>query len=100
VARLVPPLFKLIVSNGPGPPIPLYLTGARVTHIFPMGPLLEGSGLDITLLSQGDMLDIGVMACPALVEDPARFGAWFIDGVRELAALADDLEEAAPTPAG
>jgi diacylglycerol O-acyltransferase / wax synthase len=64
-----PALANLIVSNVMGPPIPLYLAGATVDAIFPLGPLLPGAGMNITVLSNLDRLDVGVMACPDLVDD-------------------------------
>lgn len=62
---------NLIVSNVPGPPVPLYLAGARVEHIFPVGPLNMGMGLNVTVFSYRDSIDVGVQADPALVD-----GAW------------------------
>jgi diacylglycerol O-acyltransferase / wax synthase len=64
-----PVLANLIVSNVMGPPIPLYLAGATVEAIYPLGPLLPGAGMNITVLSNLDRLDVGVMACPDLVSD-------------------------------
>jgi hypothetical protein len=52
-----------------GPPIPLYLAGALVEAIYPLGPLLPGVGMNITVLSNLDRLDVGVMACPDVVDD-------------------------------
>jgi WS/DGAT/MGAT family acyltransferase len=40
------PVHNLIVSNVPGPPIPLYCAGAQVVGVYPFGPLLEGAGLN------------------------------------------------------
>jgi diacylglycerol O-acyltransferase len=70
LATLQPTLLNLVVSNVAGPPIPLYLAGAQVEAIYPMGPLLTGAGMNITVLSNLDRLDVGIMACPDLVEDP------------------------------
>jgi len=84
--RFLPPTFNVVVSNIPGPPIPLYLAGALVTHLYPMGPLFEGAGLNITLMSHGGVIDVGVMACPAMVDDPSRLGASFVAGLEELGA--------------
>lgn len=65
-----PPIFNLIISNVAGPPFDLYLAGARVEAMYPMGPLLYGSGVNFTIVSSADRLDFGIMACPALVPDP------------------------------
>jgi hypothetical protein len=69
LSRLHPPLQSLVVSNMPGPPIPLYCAGARVDAVFPLGPLLPGAGLNITVLSNMGSLDVGMLCCPDLVPD-------------------------------
>jgi len=89
LSRLHPPVINLIVSNVPGPPIPLYCAGARVVATYPMGPLIEGTGLNLTVLSQSGDLDIGVIACPDLVDDAEAITAGFVNGVEELADAAD-----------
>lgn len=61
---------NLIVSNVPGPPVPLYLAGARIEHIFPVGPLTVGMGMNVTVMSYDDRVDVGVQTDPALVDDP------------------------------
>jgi diacylglycerol O-acyltransferase len=69
LTTMQPTLTNLIVSNVMGPPIPLYLAGALVDAIYPLGPLLPGAGMNITVLSNLDRLDVGIMACPDLVDD-------------------------------
>ena len=69
LASAQPTLLNFIVSNVMGPPIPLYLAGAQVDAIYPLGPLLPGAGMNITVLSNLDRLDVGVMACPDMVDD-------------------------------
>lgn len=64
-----PPIFNLIISNVAGPPMDFYVAGARIEHMYPLGPLLYGGGLNITFFSNGDTIDIGVMTCPELVPD-------------------------------
>jgi len=68
----------------PGPPIPLYLAGARVDAVFPFGPLLPGSGLNITVLSNMGNLDVGLIACPDLVPDLWEIAEGFPSAVAEL----------------
>jgi WS/DGAT/MGAT family acyltransferase len=67
--RLIPPLLSLVVSNMQGPPIPLYCAGAQVSAVYPMGPLIPTSGINITVLSNMGKMDVGILACPDLVPD-------------------------------
>lgn len=69
LAARFPPVFSLIVSDIPGPPIPLYSAGARITRLYPFGPLFEGSGLNVTIASYVDTVDFGFLACPEQVDD-------------------------------
>jgi WS/DGAT/MGAT family acyltransferase len=83
------PLFNVTISNVPGPPFPLYSSGARMIANYPMGPIFDGGGINITVMSYLDQLDFGVVVCSDLVEDP-----WVItDGIQssldELRAIAD-----------
>ncbi len=64
-----PPIFSLIVSNVPGPPVPLYVAGARVIAGYPIGPLLDGGGLNVTAISYNDSLGFGLCVCPDIVPD-------------------------------
>ncbi len=88
LSRFHPALFNAIVSNVPGPPIPLYLAGARVLATYPMGPLLGSAGLNLTVLSQTGVLDVGVIACPDLVDDVRAIADGFVIGVAALLDLA------------
>jgi WS/DGAT/MGAT family acyltransferase len=67
--KLLPPLLSLVVSNMQGPPIPLYCAGAQVTAVYPMGPLIPSSGINITVLSNMGKMDVGILCCPDLVPD-------------------------------
>ena len=61
------PIFNVTISNVPGPPFPLYVAGAQVLDTYPMGPIFDGGGLNITLMSYLDRIDFGLVACPDLV---------------------------------
>jgi diacylglycerol O-acyltransferase / wax synthase len=61
---------NLIISNVPGPRSALYLAGARIEHIIPVGPLAMGMGINVTVFSYQDVVDVGIQVDPALVEDP------------------------------
>ena len=70
-----PMRVNTLVSNVPGPPMPLYMCGARITGIFPSSVILEGMGLNITVFSYEERLDFGLHVDPDLVPD-----AWVIAG--------------------
>ncbi|MHB8220876.1 MAG: WS/DGAT/MGAT family O-acyltransferase [Acidimicrobiales bacterium] len=70
-----PVIHNLILSNVPGPPIPLFLAGARLVGIYPLGPVLDGAGLNVTVLSQEDRVGFGIIACGDLVPDPWKIAA-------------------------
>jgi diacylglycerol O-acyltransferase / wax synthase len=63
------PALSFIMSNIPGPPFPVYLAGAQMERAFPMGPVIEGAGLNVTVLSYCDSVDFGFLAATALVPD-------------------------------
>lgn len=48
--------FNLVVTNVPGPPIPVYMDGARMLASYPLVPLFENQALGIALFSYDGML--------------------------------------------
>lgn len=84
----VPPMFNLIVSNVPGPPIDFYLAGARVVGAYPMGPLLFGSGINVTVLSKAATMDVGLLACRENLPDPWPLVDRFPEALDELLSAA------------
>ncbi len=91
VAGTLPPVQNLVISNVPGPPIPLYIAGARVKGIYPFGPLIEGSGINLTVLSNMGNMDVGVIACPDTVPDLWQIVDGFTAAVAELRDAAECL---------
>jgi WS/DGAT/MGAT family acyltransferase len=64
-----PVVHNLVISNVPGPPMPIYFVGARITGFYPFGPVFHGAGLNITVLSNDGHLDVGIIACRELAPD-------------------------------
>jgi WS/DGAT/MGAT family acyltransferase len=81
--------INLIVSNMMGPPVPLYFGGARVEAVYPMGPVGEGIGLNLTVLSNMGRLDIGVLACRESVPDVWEIAEGFAQAVAERGVAAE-----------
>ncbi len=63
------PLFNLTMSNLAGSPMPLFLGGALMVANYPLAPIYDGNGLNITMMSYLDQLDVGIVACPQLTPD-------------------------------
>jgi WS/DGAT/MGAT family acyltransferase len=70
VAERLPPLANLAISNVPGPPVPLYLAGARVVEYYPVSIVTHGLGLNITVQSYAGRLEFGLTACREAVPKP------------------------------
>lgn len=70
LTRLHPPIVNVTVSNVRGPGVPLYFAGARLEAMYPMGPIADGLGLNVTVIGYRDSLDFGLTVCPDLVADP------------------------------
>ncbi|MER5318527.1 WS/DGAT/MGAT family O-acyltransferase [Streptosporangium roseum] len=89
LASIVLPPVNLIVSNVPGPRLPLYLCGARVLAYHPMSVLTDLSGgVNITCFSYDGSLDFGILACPDRVEDVWRLMGHLREAMDELTELA------------
>ena len=63
------PFYNTVISNVPGPQFPLYMAGAKLQSFFPMGPLNDGAGLNMTLISYLGTIHFGLVACPDLIPD-------------------------------
>jgi WS/DGAT/MGAT family acyltransferase len=62
--------INVVISNVPGPQIPLYVSGARLLAYHPVSVVTDMSGgLNITVFSYDGSLDVGVVACREMVPD-------------------------------
>lgn len=91
LAEKHPVVHNLVISNVPGPPIPLYFMGARVDHMYPLGPVFHGAGLNITVLSNNGVVHIGIIASEESVRNPETMVKHF---PAELARLKAEVEAA------
>lgn len=86
VARSVhrQPFVNLVVTNVPGPPVPLSLIGARLLEVVPIVPLSGNLSVSVAILSYVDHLTFGLMVDPDVWPDPAALSRSI---EREMAAL-------------
>ncbi|GAA3037782.1 wax ester/triacylglycerol synthase family O-acyltransferase [Streptosporangium longisporum] len=62
--------INVMISNVPGPQLPLYISGARLLAYHPVSVVTDASGgLNITVFSYDGSLDVGVIACREMVPD-------------------------------
>ena len=92
----VAPPFNLIVSNVPGPSFPLYLAGARMVSMHPLGPIMEGVGLNVTVFSYLETLHVGIQGCWDLAPDVAVLASGMEEALAELVAEAGRLDRPVP----
>jgi diacylglycerol O-acyltransferase len=87
-------VLNLPISNVPGPREPGRVGGALVTEIYSVGPLTTGSGLNITVWSYVDQLNISVLSDGATLADPHELTDAMIEAfieIRRAAGLSEDL---------
>ena len=78
------PIHSLIISNVPGPDFPLYMAGAEIVAAFPLGPVMDGAGLNITVMSYRGVLNWGLVACTESVPGLASLAAAIPVALEEL----------------
>ncbi len=92
VAERIPQVANVVISNVPGPPVPLYMAGARMLCNHPTSIVVHGLALNITVQSYDQHLDFGLMADAAAMPDVQELA----DAVR----IAYDDLLALPLPGG
>jgi diacylglycerol O-acyltransferase len=60
---------NLMISNVPGPDFALYFAGMKMLAAYPLGPVVDGVALNITVQSYNDTLFVGLNACASAVPD-------------------------------
>ncbi|MEA2406331.1 MAG: diacylglycerol O-acyltransferase / wax synthase, partial [Thermoleophilaceae bacterium] len=80
--------FNLVITNVPGPQIPLYLAGRRLVDPFPMVPLAKNQALGVALLSYAGRINFGLVGDYDLMWDLDEFAEDVYESLSELAAEA------------
>lgn len=75
VGNLISPLFNCVITNVPGPQVPLYMNGARLVTQYGLGPVGDSIGLFMPVLSYNGRLTISFTSCREIMPDPERFAA-------------------------
>lgn len=87
VADRIPPVANLVISNVPGPTVPLYMAGAKMLTNFPASIVVHGVALNITVQTYNESLDVGIMACAEAMPEVAEFAAQIETAFEEFKGL-------------
>ncbi len=91
--RVRPP-FNVMVSSIKGPDFSLFCAGSRVSALYPVGPIAEGVGLNVTIFSYLDQLHFGLLSCRKLLPELDNLAVSIDDALGELVGCALDARGA------
>jgi diacylglycerol O-acyltransferase / wax synthase len=98
IADVMKPVFNTVVTNVPGPPVPIYSSGAQLVSMHGLLCLTDGLGLGHVVQSYCAQATIGFTACRKVMPDPEFYSECLQASFDEMiAALA--AQETAPAPA-
>jgi len=67
------PVFNCVITNVPGPQVPLYQCGAELLATWGCGPVLDGMGLILSAHSYNGKLFLCATSCRDILPDPGFF---------------------------
>jgi hypothetical protein len=92
-ADRIPQLANVVISNVPGPPVPLYMAGAHMLTNWPASIVVHGLALNITVQSYDGNLDFGLMADRQAMPDVRELADHIVVSFDDLRMLVSDAEE-------
>jgi len=101
LARSLPALANVAISNVPGPAVPLYMAGARMARYYPVSIPYHGVGLNITVQSYAGEMEFGITACRRVLSQPEvqELTEHLLASLRELQRLAPVAVQETKVPA-
>ncbi len=84
-----PRVFNLVVSNVPGPPIPLFLRGLELREVYPVVPLAKDHALSVGMMTVAGKACFGLYADRRTLPDVDAFAGHLDRALDELVALAE-----------
>jgi hypothetical protein len=83
-------LGNLMISNVPGPDFALYFAGMKMLAAYPLGPVVDGVALNVTVQSYNETLFVGLNACASAVPDLPALARSIVDELDRMTAAAVD----------
>lgn len=82
----VTPIYNCVITNVPGPQVPLYVAGARMLSNFGTGPVADGVGLFHVISSYCGEFSISATSCREMMPDPGFYRECLLASFDELKA--------------
>jgi WS/DGAT/MGAT family acyltransferase len=98
MASRLPMVANLAISNVPGPPVPLYLAGAKFLTFHPLSIILHGLALNITIQTYAGHVDFGIIADKKALPHAKDLAKAIEDAFTEAQSLMADAPPAAVAP--
>ena len=92
------PLANVVISNVPGPAVPFYVGGSEMLGMFPLGPVIDGMGLNISIMSYRGVLSWGLASDARAVPRLWDIAAAIPSALSELMEAAGLEEDAFDVP--
>jgi WS/DGAT/MGAT family acyltransferase len=83
-ANFLQPTFNTVITNVPGPQVPIYSNGARHVRGWGTGPCTDGNGLFQSIGSYCGEVTVGVTCCREMMPDPEFYAQCLDDSFGEL----------------
>ena len=99
VTGTLPPIANVVISNVPGPQVPLYAAGARVASYWPLSIVEHGLGLNITVMSYAGAMGFGFTTARSAVPDARALSAALQASLDELVAASRSAPRRRRSPA-
>jgi WS/DGAT/MGAT family acyltransferase len=97
IAAVMPALANVVISNIPGPQVPMYAAGARMSTYWPLSIVEHGLGLNITVMSYAGAMGFGFTTARAAVPEPHELTQALALAFDELVARTQKARPAAAT---
>ncbi len=84
LAQKYKPMFNLPITNIPGPQFPLYFEDNELTQYVSAGPLFDGIGMSLTIVSYNGVYSLTANYCPDLFDTTTHFSNYISDALRKV----------------
>ena len=96
LANRIAPMFNTVITNIPGPPVPLYMNGARLVTQYGLGPVFEGMGIIHPVFSYCGRITISFTSDRSMIPDPEVYADFLQESFDEMKAAAAKKPMPAP----